>query len=442
MKYYILKALTTYLNNFEYIKHIKRVDNNTIKIEFDKNEAVFFDMTKGNASAYIKENLKVSKKDFKAPFDIVLTKRFTNSNINRIYLQNDDKILNIEVIAKSKYKKEILTISLEFTGKNTNIVIFDENKIILEALKHIDEYTSTRVVKVGIKLLALEKPSFEFEQKDCDNIKEVLKDIYIKKEENLLNNMKKQKINLLKKQKQKIQNILSKLDNIEELQNKSDDAYTKGNLLLSNIHKIKNYDKEVRVNDFEGNEVVLELDNKFPSPSVYANHMFKLAKKYKQKVSHQYLEEKNLSMKIEFYDRMINIIDAQTSIDGIEFYIPKKDKKQTTTKKANPYQSFFIDGFKIMLGRDERENIYLLNNSKASDFWFHLQGEVSSHVIVVNTKKELPKYIIEEAAAICAKFSKDQAGVYTVDYTQRRNVKIQSKANVLYNPYNTLTIKV
>ena len=76
------------------------------------------------------------------------------------------------------------------------------------------------------------------------------------------------------------------------------------------------------------------------------------------------------------------------TIDEIEFYIPKKDKKQTKTKKSQPYQSFFIDGFKIMLGRDERENIYLLQNSKASDFWFHLQGQVSSHVIVSNTKKQ------------------------------------------------------
>jgi len=442
MKYYILKALTTYLNEFNYIKHIKRVDNNTIKIEFDKNEVVFFDMTKGNATAYIKDNERVSKKDFKAPFDIVLQKKFTNSNINKIYLANDDKVLNIEVLAKSKYKKEIVTISLEFTGKNTNIVIFDEQSIILEALRHIDEYTSTRVIKVGLKLAPLTKPDFEFEQKACDNIKEVLQNIYIKKEDNLLNNLKKQKITQLNKQKKKMQNLLDKLDDLESLKIKSAQSYEKGNLLLSNIHKIKNYEKSINVIDFEGNEVCLELDTKFPSPSVYANHMFKVAKKYKQRVSFQYLEEKNLSMKVEFYNRMINIIQNQTSIDGIEFYIPKKDKKQTTTKKAQPYQSFFIDGFKIMLGRDERENIYLLHNSKASDFWFHLQGEVSSHVIVINTKKTIPDAIIQEAAKICSRFSKDDGGVYDVDFTQRRNVKIQSKANVLYNPYNTIRIKI
>ena len=442
MKHYLLKALCTHLNDYQNIRFIKRIDNNIVKIEFTREDAIFFDMTKGNATAFIKPNTTTSKKDFKAPFDITLQKKFTNCNINKVYLKNDDKILNIEIYAKSKYKKELLTISFEFTGKNTNIIILDENNTILEALRHIDEYTSTRVIKVGLKLEDLPKPSFTFEQKECNNIVEVLEDIYKNKEQKELENLKKQKINQLNKQKEKIQKILDTLDDVEVLKQKSISLYEKANLILSNIHNIKSYETKVNLIDFNGNSVEVELNTKYPSPSVYANQLFKEAKKLKQKSNFQYLEELNLSQKIEFYNRMINTINAQTSIDDIEFYIPKKDKKQTKTKKAQPYQSFFIDGFKIMLGRDERENIYLLHNSKASDFWFHLQGEVSSHVIVVNTKKTIPEHIIEQAAKICARFSKDSGGVYYVDFTQRRNVKIQSKANVLYNPYSTVTIKV
>ena len=139
---------------------------------------------------------------------------------------------------------------------------------------------------------------------------------------------------------------------------------------------------------------------------------------------------------------MLNIIQNASSVDEIEFYLPKKDKKQTKTKKANPYQSFFIDGYKIMLGRNERENIYLLEHSRASDFWFHLQEQVSCHIIVVNSKKTIPKHIIEEVAKICVRFSCDSSGTYAVDYTQRRNVKVQSKANVLYNPYSSIVVKI
>ena len=442
MKFYLLKALKEYLNTLSHIKNIKRVDNNIIKIEFSKDDIIYFDMTKGNSHAFIKPFHDKIKKDFQAPFDVVLNKKFTNANINKVYLLNDDKVLNIEIIAKSSYKKELITLQLEFTGKNTNIIILNEQKVILEALRHIDEFKSSREVKVGIELEELSSPNFEFEQKECKDIVEVLKQTYLTNENKLLSNIKKQKITQIEKQEKKINKILNSLYDVEVLEEKSSKAYEKANLLLSNLHNIKPYSKSVELIDFTGNKVSVEIDSSFASISSYANHIFKTAKKLKQKALNQYLEYENLSLKIKFYERLKTTIKNCISIEEIEFYIPKKDKKQTKTKKAQPYQSFFIDGFKVMLGRDERENIYLLQNSKASDFWFHLQGQVSSHVIVSNTKKTIPDNIIQEAAKICAQFSCDSKGVYTVDYTQRRNVKIQTRANVLYNPYNTLVVKI
>ena len=442
MKYYLLKSICKYLNQFNYIKNIKRVDNNLLKIVFSKDDIFYFDMTKGNSSIFIKPNETNIKKDFIAPFDILLQKKFTNATIQKIYLLNDDKVLNIQVIAKSKYKKEILTLQFEFTGKNTNVIILNEENIILEALRHIDEDKSSRVIKVGNKLQPLPKPDFLFEQKECLDIIGYLKDVYLKKEENQLKNIKKQKIVQIQKQKRKIEKILNNLEDIKELKNKAKQLYTKGELLLSNLHKIKPYSKSVELIDFDGQTILIDIDNNFASISSWANHIFNQAKKLKQKVKNQHIEYNNLTLKIQYFDRLLNIIENATSIDEIEFYLPKKDKKQIKTKKAQPYQSFFIDGYKIMLGRDERENIYLLTNSKASDFWFHLQNQVSAHVIVSNNKKTIPQNIIEEASKICIKFSTDAKGVFKVDYTQRRNVKIQHGANVLYNPYHTITIKI
>ncbi len=442
MKYYLLKSLCEYLRKFDYIKNIKRVDNNILKIEFSKDDIFYFDMTKGNSTTFIKSTDTNIKKDFIAPFDIVIQKKFTNSKIEKIYLLNDDKILNIQVITKSKYKKELITLQFEFTGKNTNIIVLDNNNIVLEALRHIDESRSSRVVKVGHKLDELARPNFVFVEKEVVDILTYLKDVYLKKEQNQLENIKKQKIIQIKKQQEKIEKILNRLEKVEELNLKATNLYNKGKLLLSNIHNIKPYSKDIEVIDFEGNSIFLDIDNRFSSISSYANHIFKQAKKLKQKATNQYIEYENLTLKIKYFTRLLDIVQNAKSIDEIEFYIPKKDRKQIKTKKAQPYQSFFINGFKIMLGRDERENIYLLTNSKASDFWFHLQGEVSAHVIVSNTKKTIPDTIIEEAAKLCAKFSSDSKGVFRVDYTQRRNVKIQNRANVLYNPYNTIVIKI
>jgi len=422
MKYYILKQLAQHLNSYKNIKYIKRVENNTIKIEFNNQNIYYFDLPKGDGNVYKKEINDNIKKDFNAPFDVLLHKRFTSSNIQEVCLLNDDKILQIKVQSKSSYKTETTILQLEFTGKNTNIIILDENNIILEALRHIDEWSSVRMVKVGIELLPLEKPNFQFEEKTIDDIDTFLLDIYKNKEQKELVNIKKQKYIQLNKHIKKIEKILNNLENIEELEKNAIIYNEEASQIISNLYQYSGFEKSVKLKK--------------------SNDLFTKSKKTKQKLKNQHIEETNLTQKLEFYKRMMQIINNAQTNDEIEFYMPKKDKNQKKTKKANPYKSFFIDGYKIMLGRDERENIYLLQNSRASDYWFHLQEQVSSHVIVSNTKKTIPDKLIEEAAKICAKFSSDFGGTFKVDYTQRRNVKIQNRANVLYNPYSTVVVKV
>jgi len=422
MKYYILKKLTEHLSLYQNIKVIKRVENNTIKIEFNNKNIYYFDLSKGAANIYKKENNDNIKKDFTAPFDIILNKRFTSSNIKSVKLLNDDKIIYIEVESKSAYKTQTTILQMEFTGKNTNIIVLDKNNIILEALRHIDEWSSVRIVKVGIPLLPLEKPNFVFEKKEIDDIDGYLLALYKEQEAKELERIKKSKYLQLNKHIKKITKILHTLDDLEQLEKNAINFNIEATEILSDLYKYTGYEKQIKL--------------------LKSNDLYSKSKKTKQKIQNQHIEETNLTQKLEFYNRMLYVIENANTKDEIEFYMPKKDKNQKKTKKAHPYKSFFIDGYKIMLGRDERENIFLLENSRASDFWFHLQGQVSSHVIISNTKKAVPEKLIIEAAKICAKFSSDFGGTFNVDYTQRRNVKIQTRANVLYNPYSTVVVKV
>jgi predicted ribosome quality control (RQC) complex YloA/Tae2 family protein len=422
MKYYILKEVIKYLQKFNAINHIQRVDNNIIKIEFNGHKSLYFDMSKGNSKIYIKKTQEIRKKKFHAPFDIVLQKKFNNVKIVDVYLRNDDKLIVIDVSSRSSYKEQRYKLQLEFTGKNTNVILLENDDIILEALRHIDEWTSVRVIKVGQKLQELEKPNIQYEKKEINDIESFLEDIYTTMVQKELENSKKQKIHYLNKQISKVEKLLSKLDDPIILEEKSDEYSKKASLILETLYTLSGYEKQKQLKK--------------------SNELYRDAKKAKAKAKNQFKEEHNLKLKLQFYQRLIQTIELATTIDEVEFYFPKKQKNQTKTKKSNPYQSFFVDDFKIMLGRDERENIFLLENSKASDFWFHLKDQVSSHVIVSNTKKTIPDHIIEKAAVICAKFSTDSSGVYEVDYTQRRNVKIQNRANVLYNPYKTIQIKI
>src|SRR5574343_833912 len=102
MKHYQLKAIINYLKNFKNIKYIKRVQNSTIKIEFDNRNIIYFDLTKGSTNIFKSDNTLESK-SFNAPFDTILQKKLTNSSIENIELVNNDRLIRFTLNVKSSY---------------------------------------------------------------------------------------------------------------------------------------------------------------------------------------------------------------------------------------------------------------------------------------------------------------------------------------------------
>jgi hypothetical protein len=78
MKYYALKNIINYLEkNCNTIRNIKRVENNTIFMEFNDRNTIYFDMSKGNSLIYKKDEKTSIKKDFIAPFDTIFRRDLT-----------------------------------------------------------------------------------------------------------------------------------------------------------------------------------------------------------------------------------------------------------------------------------------------------------------------------------------------------------------------------
>ena len=74
IKYYILKAILKHLNKeCSHIKYIKRVDNNTLLIEFNAQNMIYFDLSKSNAQIY--------KKKHKSFFVVILHNKCDNQNV-------------------------------------------------------------------------------------------------------------------------------------------------------------------------------------------------------------------------------------------------------------------------------------------------------------------------------------------------------------------------
>ena len=92
------------------------------------------------------------------------------------------------------------------------------------------------------------------------------------------------------------------------------------------------------------------------------------------------------------------------------------------------------------MGKNEKGNIKLLKESKASDIWLHIKDKKGAHIIIKTNKKSIPQDVIIKAAKLALVFSNEDEGI--VDYTQRRNLYIKEKAFVNYVTYKSIKVKV
>ena len=438
MKLSHLQQIVDYLKKFKKIAAIHRVNDTTIKIVFDKNDALFFNMQRSNSSIFKCKEYARSKV-YNAPFDVVLAKRFNRANILDISLVNGDKIIRIKTALSSAYKEEINYLQLEFTGKYTNVILLDENLIVLEALRHIDLFSSFREVKVGHKLLDVKPAPFVAKEYPIEDIEAFLYGVYEKEQASKLENLKKQKRALLEKKLKKLKKLYAKLESKEELEALAQKYQHYGNLVLLNATEIKPYEKKITLQDYDGKSLEILLDKEFSNPYQVSEMFFTKSKKAKQRAKNLYIEEESLRSKIEHLELFVHTVNAAKDIAKIELLFPKKVQNKKI-KQNDSIEVFWIEGYKVQLGKNEKGNIELLRGARAKDIWLHMKERPSAHVLITTDKQNLPEHIIQSAARLCVDFTTTSKDRYLVDYTPRREVTIQNGANVLYNKYKTIVV--
>ena len=415
------------------------MEDNTIELIFDKNNSFFFNMTRGESFVYISES-KRPLQGYNAPFDTLLHSLLSNSNIIQIETPNNDRILRLTLAPKSSYKEKIIVLQFEFTGRHTNAILIDENEVTIEALRHIDSESSFRVIRPAVELLSI--PPFERkeESRNINNIEEYLKTKYHQYEEKRVRNLKKQKLLMVAKKRDKLQKLLNKLPSADALAKERKKFQNKANIILANLYQIKSYDTELQTYDFEGKEVTIKLPRGVV-PNRISEYFFNLAKRAKTKAKNVHIEEENLSTKVAFYSNMYYAINQAKSTHELELLVPKRAKAQRKKARLKECELFWIDDYKVLIGRNSKENQALLKIAKSNDIWMHIRGIPSSHLIIKTDKQNLPDSIIEKAAKLCVDFSLTQAGDYEVDYCKRRFVKIQEGSSVEYDKYKTVRVR-
>jgi len=439
MRFSYLRQIVGYMQSFRRIVAAYRYSDTGIRLVFDAENGWNFEMARGNSAIMIGEQVSRGKM-YQAPFDVLLAKRFNRSSIESITLHNEDKIIRITVTQSGSYKSETTILQLEFTGKHTNVIILDKDETVLEALRHIDSEVSTRSVRVGQKLI--DPPALPYTPKEypLDDVREYLIGEYQRQNHEKLERLKQEKISLLSKRLTQLKKHLDALEDETLLLSESQSAQHSGHLILANIDAIKPYATAAELKDFDGTPIRLELPAGYGSAAACAEYFFRRSKKAKQKAIGLHRERQNLDEKIRHQELFIQTIQDAKNPEEILLLFPPKGGN-SKLKSSDSIAEFWIEGVKVSLGKSEKGNVELLRNAKARDIWMHLKDRPSAHVVISTDKQQLPDRLLEAAAKLCVDFSVFEKGRYLVDYTPRREVKIQEGANVLYTNYKTMSIE-
>ena len=438
MKLYELKAIAKRLNDFTFISRARRIEDNTIELMVDKKESYFFNMTRGHSFSY-KAPSQRPLQGYNAPFDTLLHSLLSGSKLLSVDVPNGDRVLRFTIAPKSSYKDKIIYFQLEFTGKNTNAILVDDNEVIIEALRHIDADSSFRVIRPGMELLDI--PPFERTEdpKEIVDIDAYLSQKFADIQAKKLLEVKKQKLSTVAKKIKKFEQLLNKLPNKEKLETHAKEHNNTGNLILANLYQIKPYDTKLKTYDFEGKEVTINLP-KNVKVNRMSDYYFNLSKRAKSKAKNVHIEQENLSSKMSFYENIYYALEQANTPYELELLVPKRAKSLRKKEKLREGELFWIEDYKVMVGRNSNENQKLLSLAKSNDIWMHTREIPGSHVIIRTDKQNLPESVLSAAAKLCVDFSTNHPGNYLVDYTKRKFVKVQEGSSVEYDKYQTIPV--
>jgi predicted ribosome quality control (RQC) complex YloA/Tae2 family protein len=234
-----------------------------------------------------------------------------------------------------------------------------------------------------------------------------------------------------------------------------------GELLTANLYRLEKGLAEITVENFyDANNSLITIPlKKELTPAENAQLYFKKYNKAKigaKKAKQQLL----LTLtEIEYLESVVQSIEQADLIEEIEDIkqelikegylkqpVVKKGKSKNTTKSKTKFLTYLSSkGFKILVGKNNRQNDLLtLKVAKDHDLWFHVKDIPGSHVIVQTNEQEVPDSTIKEAALIAAFYSKGQSSSQVpVDWTQKKHVKKPNGAKpgkVIYENHKTIFI--
>ena len=227
----------------------------------------------------------------------------------------------------------------------------------------------------------------------------------------------------------------------------------KGELLLSNIYRIKQGDKSVEViNYYDGTNMLISLDE-YLSPSKNAEAYYKKYNKQKRTLNALVSQKEQAQAELDYLLSVVDEIAIAETIDELNYVsteleqmgvlraVQDNRRKKKIETLFNVYQ---INGFTVRAGRNNLENDKVTFGAKPHDLWLHAKDYHSTHVVIETCGKSVPEEVLKISAEICGYYSKGRdGGKIEIAYTEKKNVKRPSGSKpgfCTYENYKTIVV--
>ena len=239
--------------------------------------------------------------------------------------------------------------------------------------------------------------------------------------------------------------------------NNADEFRIKGELLSSNLYRLKENIAEAEVENYydEENKLIKIILNLKYSPSQNAKRYFKKYVKIKEGSKQGFKLLQEVISELEYFESIKNSLGQVKNIDEFEeikeelvsLNFIKTNKRKKKVNKKPSFKTYTLNnGDVIFIGSNNKQNDYLtFKFAFNGDLWFHVKNAPGAHVILrkENNSTDFSPESILEAAKETAKASGISGAKVEVDYTLKKYVKRHPSHNLGHGVYtNQQTIIV
>jgi predicted ribosome quality control (RQC) complex YloA/Tae2 family protein len=233
-----------------------------------------------------------------------------------------------------------------------------------------------------------------------------------------------------------------------------------GELILAYGFQADVGSRQISVDDYEGNRITIPLD---PELTIQENaqRQFDRAKRAKARLGFSRDQLSRLVQDREAIEHFLVRLESAASLQEIlDLQNEAKERKwlnkpppPKATKEERPYEGHRIrellapGGYTVLYAENAESNDYLtLRVAKPNDWWLHVRGSTSAHVIVQtrNQPEKVQRETLQFAAKVAVQNSPSKhAGYVPVDYTLKKYVrkpKGAPKGTAFYTHEKTLHV--